>query len=257
MSINIMIDNAFAEIVLNRPDKMNALNESMMNDLMRVLDKAEDAQVRAMLIRGEGTAFCAGRDLAEADPGNEDAETIVDGMVNPIIRRIADFNAPTFAAVQGPCLGAGLGIALACDVVYAADDAKIGSPFARIGAVLDSGGHSFFVRRIGSHRALELIYSGRLLSGIEAAQWGLVNRSMPIEQLLAATRELARNVATGPTAAFMQSKRIVRMIDEDALGLSKVLSLEAKAQGAAGRTDDYKEGINAFQQKRKPTFAGR
>ena len=257
MGIDISIDGGLAEIVLNRPDKMNAINDSMANDLARALDRAEEAGVRAMLIRGEGAAFCAGRDLADADPGNEDAEEILDGIFNPMVRRIADFNAPTFAAVQGPCLGAGLGIALACDVVYVADDAKIGSPFARIGAVLDSGGHSFFVNRLGAHRALELIYSGRLLSGVEASEWGLVNRSMPKEQLLATTRELAKTVASGPTAAFMQSKRIVRMIDEDALGLSEILNLEAKAQGAAGRTDDYKEGISAFQQKRKPTFVGR
>ncbi len=123
------------------------------------------------------------------------------------MKRIVAFPAPTFAAVHGACLGAGLGLALGCDVVYVADDAKIGSPFARIGAVLDSGGHSFFVSRLGTHRALELIYTGRLLSGIEAAQLGLVNRSMPKDSLVAETRKVAAQVAQGPTAAFMQSKR--------------------------------------------------
>jgi len=159
--------------------------------------------------------------------------------------------------VHGACLGAGLGIALGCDVVYIADDAKIGSPFARIGAVLDSGGHSFFVSRLGAHRALELIYTGRLLSGAEAAQLGLVNRSMPKDSLMAETRKVAAQVASGPTAAFMQSKRLVRRIDEEAMGLFAVLKCEAQAQGAAGKTADYKEGISAFQQKRAPKFVGK
>ena len=170
---------------------------------------------------------------------------------------MAAFPAPTFAAVHGACLGVGLGLALACDVVYIADDAKIGSPFARIGAVLDTGGHSFFVARLGSHRALELIYTGRLLSGTEAAALGLVNQSMPRESLLAHARKIAGQVAQGPTAAFMQSKHLVRRIDEEALGLFAVLKCEAQAQGAAGRTADYKEGITAFQQKRTPKFQGK
>ncbi|HVN27563.1 MAG TPA: enoyl-CoA hydratase/isomerase family protein, partial [Candidatus Binataceae bacterium] len=141
MAIDIMVENSVAEIVLNRPDKMNALNNAMMNELSEAFDAAESAQVRALLIRGEGPGFCAGRDLADADPGNEDAETILHTVFNPVIRRLADFPAPTFAAVHGACLGVGLGLALASDVVYVSEDAKIGSPFARIGAVLDSGGH--------------------------------------------------------------------------------------------------------------------
>jgi enoyl-CoA hydratase/carnithine racemase len=204
-----------------------------------------------------GRDFCAGRDLADADPGNEDAETILHTVFNPVIRRLADFPAPTFAAVHGACLGVGLGLALASDVVYVSEDAKIGSPFARIGAVLDSGGHKFFIQRVGPHRALELIYTSRLLSGTEAAAWGLVNQCVPKGELLKKVRELAATVAKGPTSAFMESKRIVRMIDEEAAGLSEVLNYEARAQGAAGRTADYKEGITAFQQKRPAKFTGR
>ena len=257
MAIDIVVENSVGEIVLNRPDKMNALNNAMMSELSEAFDAAESAQVRALIIRGEGPGFCAGRDLADADPGNEDAETILHTIFNPVIRRLADFPAPTFAAVHGACLGVGLGLALASDVVYVSDDAKIGSPFARIGAVLDSGGHQFFVQRVGSHRALELIYTSRLLSGTEAAAWGLVNQSMPKAELLDKVRQLAATVAKGPTAAFLESKRIVRMIDEEAAGLSEVLDYEARAQGVAGRTVDYKEGISAFQQKRPAKFIGR
>jgi 2-(1,2-epoxy-1,2-dihydrophenyl)acetyl-CoA isomerase len=257
MAIDIVVENSVGEIVLNRPDKMNALNNAMMNELSEAFDAAESAQVRALIIRGEGSAFCAGRDLADADPGNENAETILHTIFNPVIRRLADFPAPTFAAVHGACLGVGLGLALASDVVYVSDDAKIGSPFARIGAVLDSGGHQFFVQRVGSHRALELIYTSRLLSGAEAAAWGLVNQSVPKGELLEKVRQLASTVAKGPTAAFLESKRIVRMIDEEGAGLSEVLDYEARAQGVAGRTADYKEGISAFQQKRPAKFVGR
>ena len=182
---------------------------------------------------------------------------ILDQIVNPVIRRVADFPAPTFAAVHGPCLGIGLGLALACDVVYAADDAKIGSPFARIGAVLDSGAHSFFVQRLGSHRALELIYTGVMISGREAEAWGLINRSLARSILLERVRVVAASVAQGPTAAFLESKRIVRRIENEGLGLAEVLRSEAKAQGAASRTADYREGISAFQSKRSPRFVGR
>jgi 2-(1,2-epoxy-1,2-dihydrophenyl)acetyl-CoA isomerase len=257
MSVNLSIDGALAEIALNRPDKLNAMREVDVREIIVALDRAEQQHVRALLMRGEGAGFCAGRDLSEADPGNEDGEKILAAVVNPVIRRIATVPAPTFASVHGPCLGLGLGLALACDVVYIADDAKIGSPFARIGAVLDSGGHSFFVERLGTHRALELVYSGRLLSGAEAATLGLVNQSFPADNVLDRTRKLAAQVASGPTAAFMESKRLVRRIDEEGMGLFAVLKHEAISQGVAARTEDYREGISAFLQKRPPRFTGK
>ncbi len=257
MTVELNFDGALAEIVLNRPEKMNAITNAMAQKLLACLDKAQDANVRALIIRGEGRSFCAGRDLAEADVENEDAYAILHDVFNPLIERVAEFPAPTFAAVQGACLGVGLGLALACDVVYVADDAKIGSPFARIGAVLDSGGHAFFVERLGSHRALELIYSGRFLSGEEAAQWGLVNRSVKNSVLLDELRALAAAVAKGPTVAFRESKRIVRQIEKERLGFDAILELEAKAQAVAATTADYREGISAFLQKRSPHFLGR
>ncbi len=250
------IEGSLSEIVLNRPDKLNALTVDMIEQLHAALQAAETRQVRALIIRGEGRAFCAGRDLTGVDPATDDAERVLAEVVNPLVRRVREFNAPTFAAVQGACLGAGLGLALACDLVIAAEDARIGSPFARIGAVLDSGGHAFFVERLGSHRALELIYTGRLLSGAEAAAWNLVNRCVAPDRLLAEVRELATSVAQGPTVAFQTSKRLVhRLLDED-LSLEEVLGAEAAAQGAASRTADYAEGFSAFQTKRTPRFTG-
>ena len=251
---------AWAELVLSRPDKLNAMNAALVEDLNAHLDAAEamaqESTLRCLLARGEGRAFCAGRDLAEAQPG-EDAARVLRETFNPLMLRLADLTVPTIAAVQGACLGTGLGLAVACDVLIASNDAKLGSPFARIGAVLDSGAHLAFVQRVGSHRALELIFTGRLLSGEEAAAWGLVSSAVPPDQLLDRARSLAQQIASGPTAAFRESKRLVRRIQEVSLSLAGVLAAEAEAQGRASHTEDYAEGITAFQQKRTPTFKGR
>jgi len=256
-TVLLTIADGVAELVLNRPEKMNAMNGTMVHELTRSLDAVAKGGARALLVRGEGRAFCSGRDLADADPLHEDGEAILRDQLNPLIERMADVAVPTIAAVHGACLGTGLGLAMACDIVYAADDARLGSPFARIGAVLDSGAHASFVSRMGAHRALELIYTGRLLSGREAADWGLVNRSVAGGDLVRRTRELAAMIARGPTAAFLESKRIVRAIVDSGPSFTEVLAAEAAAQGRASRTHDYQDGISAFQEKRKPSFTGR
>jgi 2-(1,2-epoxy-1,2-dihydrophenyl)acetyl-CoA isomerase len=255
-AVLLTIDGGVAELVLNRPDKMNAMNRAMVDGIIESLDAAEQAGARALLVRGEGRAFCSGRDLADADPLHEDGEAVLRDVFNPMLERMAGIGVPTIAAVQGAALGTGLGLALACDIVYAADDARIGSPFARIGAVLDSGAHAAFVSRVGAHRALELIYTGRLLSGREAAEWGLVNRSVAGADLVRRTREMAAAIARGPTSAFLESKRLIRSITDGAVAFADVLAAEAAAQGRASRTHDYQDGISAFQEKRKPSFTG-
>src|SRR5258708_297633 len=117
-TVRLEVDGAYAELVLDRPDKMNAINEAMVADLHGALDRVEAAGTRALVVRGEGRGFCAGRDLAGADPSNEDGEAILNDSLNPVVERLAELAAPTFAAVHGPALGTGLGLALACDVVY-------------------------------------------------------------------------------------------------------------------------------------------
>lgn len=248
---------AVAELVLDRPDKLNAVNDAMAAEIRECVSRAQQDGARALVVRGEGRGFCAGRDLADAEPGTEDAEAILVETFNPVLRELAELPIPTFAAVHGPALGVGLGLALACDVVFVADDAKLGSPFARIGAVLDSGGHWYFVDRLGPHRALELVYTGRLLSGREAAEWGLVNRALPAGELLDAVQAMATRVAEGPTTAFRLSKQLIRRLDAGGIDLAGVLEAEAAAQGEASRTEDYASGISAFQEKRTPTFSGR
>jgi enoyl-CoA hydratase/carnithine racemase len=252
----LTIDGGVAELVLNRPDKLNAMNLGMVHDLAESLDAVEHAGARALLVRGEGRAFCSGRDLADADPLHEDGEAVLRDVLNPLIERLAGIEVPTIAAVHGACLGTGLGLALACDIVYAADDARMGSPFARIGAVLDSGAHAAFVSRVGPHRALELVYTGRMLTGREAAEWGLVNRSVAAADLVRRTRELAVSIARAPTSAFLESKHLVRAITDGSPSFAEVLAAEAAAQGRASRTHDYQDGISAFQEKRKPSFTG-
>jgi enoyl-CoA hydratase/carnithine racemase len=255
--VRLDVEGTLGEIVLDRPRQLNAMTPELVSELLDRIAEAERAGLRALLFRAEGRAFSAGRDIAGAQPGVEDGGQVLADVFNPMVRRVADLEVPTCAAVQGACLGTGLGLALACDVVFAAHDAKIGSPFAQIGAVLDSGAHAGFVSRIGPHRTLELVYSGRLLSGREAAEWGLVNRSVDGGDLLSETRAFARAVAGGPTAAFVESKRIVRRLTDDTLSLTDVLDAEAAAQSRASRTSDYVEGFTAFLDKRTPTFHGR
>jgi 2-(1,2-epoxy-1,2-dihydrophenyl)acetyl-CoA isomerase len=249
-------DGDVAELVLNRPERRNALDGAARAVLASRLDELEKDPPRAVLLRGEGKGFCAGRDLSDAEPLTEDGEAILREM-NPTIARLAGLRCPTVAVVQGAALGFGLGLALACDLVVVGESAKIGSPFAAIGAVLDSGSHHFLCSRIGPARTLELVYTGRFLSGAEAVEWGIANAVHPDDELLGAARALVATIAAGPTATFLLSKDLVARIATGGLSLDEVLDAEAAAQGAASRTDDYGEGMTAFLEKRKPSFTGR
>ncbi|WP_028279538.1 enoyl-CoA hydratase-related protein [Arthrobacter sp. H5] len=258
--IDLTIENNVAEIVLNAPHKLNSLDEQALAELSAAYDDAATAAaggtVRALLIRGEGRAFCAGRDISGVVPETDDAVAYLDGLVTPLLKQISAFPAPTFAAAHGACLGVGLGLLIATDVVYVADKAKIGSPFANLGATLDSGGHWLFTERLGSHRALDLIYTADLMTGSDAVAAGLFSRVMPAEELLEATRLTVARVATGATGAFRASKELVASIRDRRLGLWDSVSEENTAQGELCRSADYAEGFTAFQEKRKPEFRG-
>lgn len=251
--IHLAIDGAVAEITLDAPDKLNALSLQALDELDAAYGRAEASGVRALVLRGEGRGFCAGRDIAGVDPDTDDVPAYL-GAVERVMRRIAAFPAPTFAAVHGACLGVGLGLAIATDVVYIADSAKVGSPFANLGALLDSGGHALLYERLGAHRALDLIYTGELLTGAEAVAAGLFSRAVPAEEVLAFTRERAMIAASGPTAAFVASKRLIARLRDERLW--DAIAEETREQEALRATADYREGFAAFQQKRRPEFRG-
>lgn len=245
-------DDGILTVRLARPAKMNALSPTMIADLHRLfVAAADDATVRCLLIEAEGKAFCAGRDLGAAE-ANEDAERILADSVNPMLQALYNFPKPSIAAVNGVAMGIGLGLALACDIVYAGESARFSSPFANLGGALDSGGHYFLPRLLSDNRALELIYTARVLDGRTAEHWGLVNRAMPDAVLTSTARRLAQRIADGPATAYAGQKALLRQ--SHALDFAAVLAAEARLQGALSHTAEYAEGIAAFQQKRRPDF---
>lgn len=246
-----------AEVVLNNPRALNSLDEAALKELSEAYTEAADAQVRALLLRGEGKGFCAGRNIKGLDPKEDDATEYLAEKVTPVLKQMAEFPAPTFAAAHGPCLGVGLGLLIATDIVYVADTATIGSPFANLGATLDSGGHALFVERLGAHRAMDLIVTADLMTGEEAVRAGLFSRVIPEVALLEFTREKVRNAARGATQAFLASRRLVHQLRDEGLGLWESVDQENIAQGQLCSSEDYLEGFAAFNEKRRPTFHGK
>ena len=255
--IDLTIEDDIARVVLNAPEKRNSLDLGALQELTAAYTEAEAAGVRALLLTGEGRVFCAGRDISAVDPATDDAEGYLTGTLLPLMQQMSSFPAPTFAAVQGACLGVGLGLTIATDVVYVAQDAKIGSPFAALGAILDSGGHALFTERLGAHRTLDLIYTGEMMSGTEAVTAGLFSRAVPAKELLPFTEERVAKAARGATQSFVASKRLVAQVRDERAGLWDSIASESAVQAALTATADYREGFKAFQEKRKPTFTGR
>ncbi|KQX05044.1 MULTISPECIES: enoyl-CoA hydratase/isomerase family protein [unclassified Leifsonia] len=255
--IELTIADGIAEVVLNAPERMNALDPAALAELLEAYVEAERSGVRALVLRGEGRAFCAGRDIANVDPATDDVLGYLGDLVTPLLEQMSRFPAPTFATAHGACLGVGLGLLIATDVVYVAETAKIGSPFAKLGATLDSGGHALFFERLGAHKTLDLIYTGRLMSGTEAVTSGLFSQVLPDDQVLESTRAAARGAASGATRAFLESKRLVAALRDERLGLWRSMDAENRAQAALCATADYREGFAAFREKRRPVFTGR
>lgn len=259
--IELSVHDGVAEIVLNAPEKLNALDPAGIAELSDAYAEAERmsqaGDVRALVLRGEGRAFCAGRDISGVDPRDDDVIGYLGGLVQPLLERMAAFPAPTFAVAHGACLGVGLGLLIASDIVYVADTAKIGSPFANLGATLDSGGHALFFERLGAHKTMDLIVTGRLMSGSEAVASGLFSQLFPADEVADATRRAAVAAASGATRAFVASKSLIAALRDDRLGLWRSMDEENRAQAALCDTADYREGFAAFQEKRKPVFTGR
>ncbi|MGP9487414.1 enoyl-CoA hydratase/isomerase family protein [Glutamicibacter sp. 287] len=258
--IELSIDQGIARVVLNAPKKMNSLDPAALRELSEAYDRAAsgvaEGTVRALVLTGEGRGFCAGRDISGVNPADDDVMGYLDGQVQPLLEKMSSFPAPTFAIVQGACLGVGLGLAVATDVVYVAENAKIGSPFANLGATLDSGGHWLLTERLGAHRTLDMIYTAELISGAEAVRSGLFSRAFPADELIERSEEIISKVARGATQAFVASKALVAEIRDQRVGLWTSMRTENKAQAALCDTSDYAEGFKAFQEKRPPVFTG-
>ncbi|MGL4611044.1 MAG: enoyl-CoA hydratase-related protein [Trueperaceae bacterium] len=238
-------------ISLNRPDVLNALTLELLSELKDVLtDAAQRREVRAVLLTGEGRGFCAGADLA-ATPLGQDVQSVVESYYNPVITLLATMPKPVVAAVNGVAAGAGMSVALACDMRLLSDKAVLTVGFTKIGLSLDAGMSFFLPRLVGRSRAFELAYSNRNLMATEAMQLGLVETVMPSETFAEAAFGFVKDLAKGPA-----SYSLIKHLLSDAEALEKQLKLEAKLQAQATTTADAKEGIRAFAEKRKAVFGG-
>jgi 2-(1,2-epoxy-1,2-dihydrophenyl)acetyl-CoA isomerase len=254
-AIRTDVADGVATVTLDRPDSLNALNARMRRELLSVIkDFARDEAVRAVVLTGEGRGFCSGADLRGGSE-ERDYRRVLEREYNPVIHAIRDLPKPVIAAVNGVAAGAGVSLALACDLVYAAEDARFIQAFVRIGLVPDSGSTRALVRALGRHRASQLMFTGEPLSAAEAHGAGLVNAVVPGDQLMATVRDAAARLAAGPTRAIGLAKRSINAAEDGSLEES--LTLEAQLQDLAGRTQDHAEGVAAFAEKREPRFVGR
>lgn len=250
------ISNGVCTLKLNRPEVFNSFNREMAMELQSQLDAAaHDDAIRAIVITGEGKAFCAGQDLAEAtDPNGPELKTIVRDHYNPIIEKIRNIEKPVIAAVNGVAAGAGANIALACDLTVAKHSASFIQAFSKIGLIPDSGGTFFLPRIIGSQKALALMLTGDKVSAEQADAMNMIYKAVPDEQFDDEVKKLAEMLAAMPTKGFGLTKRAVNQSFVN--DLTTQLAVEEQLQTEAGQTNDFKEGVNAFLEKRKPVFTG-
>lgn len=256
MVLNISKSGGVATLTFNRPDKFNSFNQEMAFATQKALDECEgDEAVRAIVIRGEGKAFCAGQDLAEAtDPDGPPLQSIVGKHYNPIIERIQKIEKPIIAAVNGVAAGAGANIALACDIVVATESAKFIQAFSAIGLIPDSGGTYFLPRLVGRQKALSLMLTGDRVGAKDAEAMNMIYKAVADDEFDEYINGLAGKLAKMPTKGFGLTKRAVNASMNNTL--SEQLSLEEELQTEAGQTHDFKEGTAAFLEKRKPSFKG-
>ena len=248
-------DGAVAILTLNRPDALNALNRELRAALLSAVNTIrKDDATRAVVITGAGRGFCAGADLRGGGTERE-FRRVLRAEYNPLIEAIRNLPKPVIASVNGVAAGAGVSLALAADLVVAADGARFVPAFNRIGLVPDSGLSRALVRAMGRHRAFEILLGERQLGAAEAQAIGLVAAVVPADRLADATRELAQRLAAGPTQGIGLTKRLLNAAEDRSL--AEALEAEAALQEIAGRSQDHAEGVAAFGEKREPQFSGR
>jgi len=242
------------KLTLNRPDKLNSFTSAMHAELKDALNKVTTSETaRCLVLTGSGRGFCAGQDLSDLDL-NALGDVVTDHY-NPLIRTVTSLNMPVIASVNGVAAGAGANLALACDIVLAAESAKFIQSFNHVGLVPDAGGTWSLPRLIGLPRAMAIAMTGEAVPAEKAKQWGMIYQCVADDALEEETARLAQTLANQATTGLAFTKQLLRQSLDHTL--EEQLKLEADFQQAASKTDDFKEGVDAFLNKRKPQFTGR
>lgn len=257
-TIHLARHGAWTEVTLNRPDRLNSFNDEMHLALRAALEEAATSGQRCVLITGAGRGFCAGQDLGDRDPSKmetpPDLSATVRAFYAPLVRQIRALNFPVICAVNGVAAGAGANIALACDLVLAAESAKFVQSFAKVGLIPDTGGSWHLPRLLGEARAKGLALTAAPLSAKQAADWGLIWKAVPDADLMDEARAMAAGFAEGPTLGLGLTKQAIQAAATTTL--TDQLELEADMMKTCGESADYAEGVAAFLEKRAPAFRG-
>jgi 2-(1,2-epoxy-1,2-dihydrophenyl)acetyl-CoA isomerase len=253
--IRFELREGVALLTLNRPEKLNSFDAQMAQETIHALDAAKaDKAVRAVVITGEGRAFCAGQDLAEATAPGVRIEDLVEQQYNAIVRRIRQMPKPVIAAVNGVAAGAGANIAYACDLAFAAESANFIQSFIHIGLIPDSGGTHTLPRLVGMQRAFGQMVLAEKLPAAKAAELGMIWKALPDAELMPEVMAVATKLATMPTKGIALTKQALNSAQRNSL--EEQLLVEGELQAIAGASRDSKEGVTAFLEKRKPVFTG-
>ena len=254
-AIRFDIANDVATLTLNRPELKNALNAQMRAEISHAVKEAQ-RDARVLVIGGAGDAFCSGQDLGDGgNAANLDLERTLRDEYVPMLRTIFDCKIPTISAVHGAAAGAGANLALAADVVIAAEEAYFIQAFTRIGLIPDAGGTYWLPRQMGAAKAMGAALFGDKITGRQAADWGMIYEAVPLAEFDTHVASRALHLAAGPTAAYARVKQSIRASFENTL--DEQLAVEAKLQGECGKTRDFQEGVMAFMQKRPAKYEGR